>query len=344
MYRNDKELSNCTFVKAVLMLFVVFYHCCIWWCDSSWFVREPTYRADYTESLCSWMNSFHIYAFVLTSGYIYYYLRNELHKYEGFLGFLNNKLKRLVVPYIFASIAWVIPTSIFLFKYNTKDILLKFALGTAPSQLWFLLMLFVVFVCVWPLNRIINEHIAIGIAFSVCTYFCGVLAGANALNIFQIWTGLKYISFFILGFYLRKFYLSIPKKTVAIFSVVLHLSLLYIETKISASASLYLHIAKVLVYYLSHISGAVAAFYVLQSIACSVSGTFRELINRLGRKSMTIYLVHQQIIYVFLLLLDGKVNAIQHITICYIGTMIISLLIASVLSHFSITRKLVGSK
>ena len=38
---RQTELTNCTFVKTVLMLIVLIYHCIIFW-TGSWFVKTPT--------------------------------------------------------------------------------------------------------------------------------------------------------------------------------------------------------------------------------------------------------------------------------------------------------------
>lgn len=37
---RQAELSNCTFLKTILMFLVVFYHCILYW-SGSWFVGEP---------------------------------------------------------------------------------------------------------------------------------------------------------------------------------------------------------------------------------------------------------------------------------------------------------------
>jgi fucose 4-O-acetylase-like acetyltransferase len=100
------------------------------------------YTAQPLGVLSSWLNTFHIYGFTLVSGYLFYALKYEKGKYEKYLPFIANKCKRLLLPYVFVSLVWAIPFGVFFFRYGAMDILKQYALGTAPSQLWFLLMLF----------------------------------------------------------------------------------------------------------------------------------------------------------------------------------------------------------
>ena len=59
---------------------------------------------------------------------------------------------------------------------------------------------------------------------------------------------------------------------------------------------------------------------------------------------MTIYLFHQQIIYVCLYALNGLVNPYIHATINFIVAMISSSIISLILMKFKSTRILIGEK
>ena len=138
---REAELENCTFVKTVLMIIVVLYHSILYW-GGSWFVGEPVYEVQALAVIAQWFNSFHIYAFAFVSGYLFSYLRLERNKYTDFGSLCLNKTKRLLIPYAFVSLVWVIPFAVVFYKYGIIDIVKKFVLGLGPSQLWFLLMLF----------------------------------------------------------------------------------------------------------------------------------------------------------------------------------------------------------
>lgn len=170
----------------------------------SWLDNQPVIFKSKTLSVLSvWLNTFHIYGFTLVSGYIFQYLKYEKDKYQKFLLFIVNKAKRLLVPYVFVAIIWVIPISCVLFSYTTKDIILKYVLCTGPSQLWFLWMLFDVFCFVWSIsNWLKNDFIAIFI--SCISWLIGYVCGTRLPNIFCIWTAFNYLPFFILGMKLRE--------------------------------------------------------------------------------------------------------------------------------------------
>ena len=190
-------LDNCYFVKTVLMILVVLYHSILFWGSGSWLDNQPViFKSKALSILSVWLNTFHIYGFTLVSGYIFQYLKYEKDKYQKFFLFIVNKAKRLLVPYVFVAIIWVIPISCVLFSYTSKDIILKYVLCTSPSQLWFLWMLFDVFCFVWIIsNWLKNDFIAILV--SCISWLIGYVCGARLPNIFCIWTAFNYLPFFI---------------------------------------------------------------------------------------------------------------------------------------------------
>ena len=58
------ELENCNFAKTILMILVVLYHSLVFW-KGNWFTANPTSTSVILGTLADWLNSFHIYAFVL---------------------------------------------------------------------------------------------------------------------------------------------------------------------------------------------------------------------------------------------------------------------------------------
>lgn len=104
LYDRQTELDNCRFCKAVLMMLIVLYHVILPWAGWGWSGIEPAIDAPLLGHTAIWLNSFHIYAFVLISGYIYAFLKLEKGKYKEFGEFVKTKAKRLLVPYFFVSI------------------------------------------------------------------------------------------------------------------------------------------------------------------------------------------------------------------------------------------------
>lgn len=95
-------------------------------------------------ALALWLNTFHVPAFVFASGYVHSYLRREAGCYGGVRSVLARKARRLLAPCVLVSLLWAAPA--YGLVYGTDEIMGKFVLMAAPSQLWFLPMLFWCFV------------------------------------------------------------------------------------------------------------------------------------------------------------------------------------------------------
>lgn len=66
-----RNLKNCAFVKSALMLMVILGHSVAFW-SKSWFtIQTPAFDSMTLSTIFTWLNSFHIYAFALVSGYIF---------------------------------------------------------------------------------------------------------------------------------------------------------------------------------------------------------------------------------------------------------------------------------
>ena len=153
------DLLLCSFSKVVLLLLVVICHSGSFWCGDWFSVIQPVDDNTFLSYLSKWLGTFHIFGFALISGYIYYYIRYEKLSYEYFSVFLKNKTQRLLVPYAFVCLFWVIPISYLFYHYPGNVIISKFLLGKGPSQLWFLLMLLWTFVFSYYLSDFYRRHI-----------------------------------------------------------------------------------------------------------------------------------------------------------------------------------------
>lgn len=328
-------LNNIIFTKTILMFLVVLYHCIYFW-NGNWFSVETTIiPAKYLLIIATWLNSFHIYGFTLVSGYLFYHLRYEKVHYQHFVPFLKNKVKRLIVPYLFVAVIWVAPISRYFFEYSWVDLVDKYVLGTSPSQLWFLLMLFNVYILFYLLSDFINQHLFLGIVVILSLYALGLVWAILLPNWYQIGTALRYMPFFWIGFQIRKhndFILNAPPAVLIISDIFLFVVTYYLDTQESLGVSFVLHIV-----------GAVMAFVILQQIASRINwnnGKFKFL----ARHTMIIYLFHQQVIYFCIILLKDIVHPYVHPVLNFAIAILVSAAIAIILMKFKYTRFLVGEK
>jgi fucose 4-O-acetylase-like acetyltransferase len=339
---RQAELDNCDFVKTILMILVVVYHSIVFW-GGNWFTRNPASQSVILGTVAEWLNSFHIYAFVFVSGYLFCCLKYEKGKYQKFSSFVSNKTKRLLVPYAFVAVIWVIPIQWLFFRDSAVDIIEKFALGISPNQLWFLIMLFVVFVVCWLLSDFFVKYHLIGAFVAILLYGIGLIGPRFIPNVFMIWRALTYIPFFWLGFKIRQKGLGFFAKIPAIGWLVLDCAVFAVVKVISPDASV---LTKLLTYgleFLLHVVGALMAFVVLQSVAKRIKPN-GAVMTFLSKRSMVIYLFHQQVIYIPIFLLNGIISHYLLVLISFVFAMLVPLLIYEILIRFKTTKFLLGEK
>ena len=326
------------------MLLVIAYHSCIFW-SGNWFsVQKVEISARFLAFFSKWLNSFHIYGFTLVSGYLFYYLKNEKEKYQKYVPFIINKIKRLLVPYCFVAFCWVVPISFKLFEYSLADVIDRYILCTNPSQLWFLWMLFDVFFMIWPLNNIIVKNDLLAVTISLIAWSIGVVGGIYSKNVFCIWTAFKYLPFFVLGMKLREKENCILYKVPKWIYIVLQLSLIIFNRKISQVNYLWTKILAYISEYCIYIVGALLAFLILQLLATNIAWRKSKIFMNLLAKTMPMYLFHQQIIYFTIIYLNGKVNPYINAIVNFIVATILSLVMSNILMKFKWTKRLIGEK
>lgn len=347
MYDKNAEIVNCTRVKGLLVLFIILYHSMIVFASKSWF-RVPEHPSMVLGVIAQFLNSFHIYTFTFISGYIYYYIRNEEDRYNNITIFIVNKIKRLIIPYIFVTLVWVIPVYVYFFDVTSEDIIVKFLVADSPEQLWFLLMLFWVFIIYHVLSPYINLHYIIGTEMIFMLYFVGAVWDFT-LDYFQIFKGMQFILFFHLGFCWRKFgekwgnkIYQIPSIILVVGQVILFVLSVYIGR---LNHNFIIKIMDLGVSStLTHTYGSISCFIVFQKIVaqkCMKNNRFLTIVSKNG---MCMYLFHQQIIYFVLAIVMNRIPSIVMVAITFVVTTGVSLVVSMILTRFRVTRLLVGEK
>lgn len=326
------------------MFLVVFYHSILFYSGIDWFVGKPLYVVDSLKWLSGWLNSFHIYAFTLVSGYLYYYLRYENGKYQEPKGFLANKIKRLIVPYAFICVCWVIPVSSYFFSYTVGDVFKKYIIATAPSQLWFLWMLFDVFMIVYCLSDWIYKSNVISVLVSLAGIVIGVIGGKLLPNVFCIWTGFSYIVYFILGCKIRQYGSDKLNRIGVVAWVAIHIVLYVIVIHLKSFNGLLFKISSFGLTVIVQLIGAVMAFLVLQKLAGWVDWKQNKLIKGFSQISMPVFLLHQQLIYFSISLFNGHVNPYVNAIINVAFAIVASAVITKLLYKVKVFRVLMGEK
>lgn len=341
----DKKLENSKYVKTILMMTVILGHSCAFW-SGHWFTENPVFSSKVLAYIFDWVSSFHVFAFTLAAGYIFSY-KVIKGGYKEFSSFLKSKLRRIIIPYVFVMIFWVAPISYYFFRYDTGYFIRTFILGINPSQLWFLWMLFDVFMIIWPFRYRIIDNLAFGYLFACCLYFIGLAGSKVVPNIFCIWTACKYIIFFVTGMRLYIHDNNVKaheQKWVPVCLIIMHVVSFGSSVLITNNGGVNRGLI-VVINVTTHMIGALMAWYVLHALVETVLHTEAKRVNyfdKLSQYSMPIYLFHQQVIYISIAMLNGKIdpyiNALINLCCGLLGAYIIS----AVLSKNSLTRRMIG--
>lgn len=338
------NLNYCNFAKTVLMLFVVLCHSAAFYAGN-WFTVCPASETNRVlGTLATWLGTFHVQGFTLISGYIYFYIKNEKKCYLDFRMYISNKFKRLLIPYISISLFWVIPFGSLFYSYGSIDILNNYVLGESPSQLWFLLMLFNVFV----IYDIIVARLrgAYQILFIVLLFVGGISLGKLIPNVFQILTSMRFILFFYIGCLIRKKYSDLQPDRMLRYGIIFLLLNISFFTLLNLNVSDNSIVAKgisLIAKNICDVCGAIMSFLLLSYIAskCRWETSF---FRTLSIVSFPIYLFHQQIIYILLWNFQSSLNPYLMCAINLLGSLLVSYSISMVLMKQSVTKKIIGIK
>jgi len=308
-----------------------------------WFSQDPVIPAKAIGYTAEWMNTFLVYAFVLISGYIFYYQKYENGKYQKFSPFLCNKTKRLLVPALFVGIVWAIPIGAYYYQYDLKSVIDKFVLAKNPVQLWFLFMLFDVFAVFYLLSDLMKNRLVPGAVVIALLYGAGLVWNEYLPNVFQIGAMFRFLPLFWIGFKIRQYGSGILRKIPALVYIAADIGLFIGLRYLPQMNTLFLKLMENGLFLALNILGALMAFVTLEKIAGKIrreTAAFRFF----KKNSMTIYLFHQQIIYVMIDLLNGLVNPYLHVLINFSVSLAGASLLSLLLSRTKVTRFLIGEK
>ena len=214
-------------------------------------------------------------------------------------------------------------------------------LGKSPSQLWFLFMLFWIFVIFWPISNIITNRKKLGLIIILVCYCIGRF-GAFIPNYYCIRTGLMYLPFFYIGFVLRRWKFDWFRSIPAYVYLGVDIGLFALNIYLASNNNYIFKIINYGVAFLLEVVGAVMAFMVLQRICVRISD--RNIMQSFSKYSMSIYLVHQQLIYFSIGLFGNSVHPGILVILNFMISLFVSYIFAMLMSKTKATRFLVGSK
>ena len=337
---NENDLKHIDFIKVAMMITVVLYHSCMFFTDGWFSYVEPAQKAPFIAIGARYLNTFHVRTFTMASGYLFYALMKDAGKYKnGAIIDFKRRAKRLLLPYFSTILFWVLPFYIFFYGFDKNKIIYKYVLGCSPSQLWFLPMIFEIYVVYY---FILKKHTPSdkGLLTSSFISMGGYLLGKILpYNFFQIITALNFSMFYYLGAYLYEKKCKINFVYILLFAGISILA--FVVTGIAKDISSFMIRALlILIENFGYYSGVLMIFGISSFI-------YKRLVNIklymfLLRNSFGIYLFHQQLIYIGILLLNGKVPSFVQVILCFLLSITCASIITLVLKSNKSTKVLFG--
>lgn len=338
---NALALNQCDNAKVILMLTVVVCHCFAFW--GGWFTKNPVINSQISKFIAEWLGSFHVYAFTVISGYLFYYLQMEIQHYPNFSKFIWKKFHRLIVPSFAVGLFWVAPLTCLFIPFTFQELVRKYIFLCQPSQLWFLAMLFDCFVLAWLLRNFAQKSTFLLIFFCLAAYGIGMIGIHYRLDYFMVCSGLMFFPFFVMGYKLRQEHSHLLFRFNPVFLIITDLTLfmgMFIFN--GYLTGIYKSVYFIYRFFLN-LFGAFSAFSILVQLFSQYRWGKVPIFNYLSKRTMIIYLFHQQVIYFFIIWLNGAVPPLIHGIINLIGTIFITLIISEIVLKIKILRYLTGN-
>jgi len=258
---------------------------------------------------------FNLPTFIFVSGYLF-----NFKKYTNFKHFFTTRAKSILIPYIGLSIISIVFYKFYfnmpLYDYKTiGNMAIVFLTGIRNQifyniPLWFLPTLFFIEIAFYLIRKINNKYLEIALIILLSSFF--VLKWNTLYNPKLFWTidtGLFYLLFFALGYYIRNeiFKLKLSKITQNLLFVLA----LIINTLPIYAKSIYEYIFKSstgVIYYIALTLTALIGIYVVIKISQMLKRN--RILEFIGRNSITFFGLHVLIYWILNKVIKMQINEI----------------------------------
>jgi uncharacterized membrane protein YhaH (DUF805 family) len=300
MDKKEQELQEISVAKTVTMLCVVADHACIMFLNNGWGGWTARHRSYGLGLVSQYLGLFIVQCFAFCAGYLFYMGRYEQGKYRRFRQDVGRRAQRLMIPYGITAVCWAIPAACLIRGFSLQRIFRNFVLAESPAQLWFLVVLFLLFLLFYFV-----ADVAVGVpkwAGITGFYLLYLLSAAFYISLFQIGRTLQYALYFYLGMLCRrgiKLLDKMPRYVPLTAYIVGGAGYLWLRSQ----PQRVLYVAAVLIEPWVSVAGIFQMVLLCRRL-CAWGLTERPIYQTLSRYSMGVYLLHQQLIYITMRLLD----------------------------------------
>lgn len=325
-------MENLNYLKSLAIVLVVLGHSTNQY-KGNW-IFETEQKSIIFKWVSLYVNSIHMVIFVFVSGVVYAYCKLKKGYYKHYYNLIKDKVKRLLIPYFCIGLLFKIPIDIFLGIYrgkiNISNIIKDLILGINSGHLWFLMMLFILFLVYFCIEKFILK---LNVIFSIALVFILQVFSIYASDIFTIKRVLLYCVFFHMGYIVyvnRMFVLDkisiLNKKKVIIYTFIIIILLILIRGKISNNS----FIEKVIHLIINDIIGilGILQMYSVVAIIKKIKD-LQKFLNVINRYNFNIYLLHEPIIFIILSIVINY-NPVLVVSFSFIGSIIFSIIFTKI--------------
>ena len=340
-YKEKKvTIDDLNTLRAFAILLVVLRHCFAPYMGI-WPISEYYSYDLLTDITGKYISTISMPLFVFISGFLFSYLRNNLKKYPNFQILVSKKIARLLRPYIILAPIYIL---IFVDINSILDFINP--LWKGAGHLWFLLMIFLVFILFYPLEKYFKKKPYECFFLIILCFF--LYPGFSIIGLSPLSKVFHYLPFFYLGYFFHfKSKKIIEKIENKLWVIILIHTILFI-TSILAPKLITNGILKTLFNaYINLPLGimSVSILFLIFTKSKKLKTMGHSLIvKKLNQTSYYIYLLHQPILlFIFQIKFLQTLPPLLVILSALISTVIISFFIASFLLKFYWSKKLIGA-
>lgn len=338
---KERELQKVNALKTIMMFCVVLYHSILAGSRNGWGgISNPLGEERIDQYIADWLNMFHVEFFAFASGYLFYMVRYEKGKYRTPENDINNRFKRLMIPFFAISVLWAIPAQLIAYGFSWSIILKGFVLQISPAQLWFLPMLFLLYVVFYlSSDHLVNVPTWKFLVFYFVLYIGKIIAGrVIPLGVFQISSTIEYSLYYYFGFSYRKKHICKLSKWKAV--------CVCISAVLSAVVYLYVKQQYSLRYFAEVVRPVICCLQIWGLTEIGNCFKVERLLKEgwfhiFTENSMGIYLLHQQLLYLMMRIL-GDLPQMFFIPVSFMVVLFSSCFLAKLIRKINIGKLILG--
>lgn len=278
--------------------------------------------------------------FFMLSGGVFYISKRMNKKYNCQITFIENKAKRLLVPYLFFSIL-LLMVMFYIGKVNGNIWSYYFdnyLLAQGCRHLWFLITLFIISILFNRFDKYLYSN-----KFFALLLFIHIYSDKFTYD-FQIASVLRYFLYFYLGYHIQKHYKSIFLRSSNI--VVIFLMLILSTLSYILLSHIHIILLQKIMEIFCAIFGSLFVLVLSEALASNSCNliTKNKVCEQFYRNTYSIYLFHPLIIYVVFYELQNKYVNSYLLFSCNLLLVIFLSIILSQLMRTCHLQKLLGEK